>query len=213
MPQAHSSYAPAGSSSLLSVPHALAACTPTRPAARLPRNAVPSQAPRRVDPWGKAWNRLREDNGQPSFHPPPALDRAPTESTDTNGTNSSMTGSETATSSLSLDIAPEQEASGIVAGGHAAAAGAGAAAAPSPPLVWRPSAAAMGAAGVVDSSGGGGATPLPDAGMRPSGAAGGVAEAGVPMAMGGGAGGEAARHDPGRADAGSQGGGPVGKST
>ncbi|KAG2487968.1 hypothetical protein HYH03_013408 [Edaphochlamys debaryana] len=35
-----------------------------------------TQAPRRVDPWGKAWNRLRADNGQPSFHPPSVLGRA-----------------------------------------------------------------------------------------------------------------------------------------
>ncbi|GIL60178.1 hypothetical protein Vafri_14805 [Volvox africanus] len=53
------------------------------------------QAPRRVDPWGMAWNRLRADSGQPSFHPPPSLGRAAISSTasseseyDTEGTSS-----------------------------------------------------------------------------------------------------------------------------
>ncbi|KXZ42579.1 hypothetical protein GPECTOR_132g591 [Gonium pectorale] len=46
------------------------------------------KAPRRVDPWGNAWNRLRADTGQPSFHPPPALGRiAPPSSASESDTN------------------------------------------------------------------------------------------------------------------------------
>ncbi|PNH03885.1 6-phosphofructokinase 5, chloroplastic [Tetrabaena socialis] len=40
------------------------------------RPLLAAKAPRRVDPWGKSWMRLRAANGQPSFYPPNLLDRA-----------------------------------------------------------------------------------------------------------------------------------------
>ncbi|PNH03887.1 6-phosphofructokinase 5, chloroplastic [Tetrabaena socialis] len=93
------------------------------------------QAPRRVDPWGNAWNRLRADNGQPSFHPPPSLDRAvPSSSSPASSpTSASLSSSDASASESPWMTDAEDQPEAVVAAAVAAAAAEAAAAAGNDP--------------------------------------------------------------------------------